>query len=618
MQQDTTYNFPVVNIISSKIRQQTVGSINRNWSESDLDKLPVNNVAELFGEDAGIYIKSYGLGSLATSSIRGGSAGHTLVLWNGIPIQSPMLGLLDLALLPTSISENVSFTPGGNSALWGSGAIGGVLNLENQGNFSDKFNLQSNTQIGSFGQIQQQLKLGYGNEKWQFVTKLSHQKADNDFNYFVADGLPDRQQTNARLSQQMIGQDIYWKVDNRNNLSLHFWWQQSDRQIPPTNVQTRSEAHQDDLSTRVLLTYKHITTNGLWNIKTGFFDQHLDFFDEQILLESPSQVNTYLGEITRNWTWRNNHELLIGNTHTYTKAWAEGYRDNTPTEYKTALFASWKYNRERFNTQMSLRQEMVNGDLVPLIPSFGFNYNIINTIFLKGKFSRNYRLPTFNDRFWMPGGNPDLLPESGWSQELSLNYQWKNEFFLVETSITAFNRNIDNWILWSVQEGQSFFSANNVTKVWSRGLEPRIQVSRKFNNATIQLRSGYDYILSTNQVALERPKLAVGQQLIYTPVHHAFGTISVEAKDFYIAYQHDFTGSTNGINESLDPFQVGNLRLQYSGAIKKLKGILYFNINNLWDNDYLVVERRPMPGIHFETGINLIFNEKNNNIITTR
>lgn len=606
--QDTSVTLSTIQVNSSSTRLSVVGGINSDWQSTQLEKLPINNLADLLHTEAGTYIKSYGLGSLATSSVRGGSAGHTLVLWNGLPIQSPMLGQLDLALLPVLTAESISFTKGGNAALWGSGAIGGVINMNSEADFSQQFSLQSGTGFGSFGHFQQDLKLAVGNNNLQSVTKFSHQQANNDFYYFLADGLPERQQTNAELSQQFLGQDLYWKINNQNHLAFHLWWQQSDRQIPPTNVQNRSEAHQDDLTTRFLVDYKHINNNGLWNIKTGFFDEHLNYFDDLILFESRSHFRTYLAEITGQWFWKK-QELLIGNFHTQTRAWSAGYRENIPNEYKTALFASWKYNGAKGNAQFSLRQEMVDGTFVPIVPALGFDWYFIPSLTLKGKISRNYRLPTFNDRFWRPGGNPDLLPESGWSQELTLAHETKAKNLLFHLSLTAFNRNIDNWILWSLQEGQSYWSANNITKVWSRGLEPRLSATVRFKKITFQWRGGYDYILSTNQVALENPKMAVGDQLIYTPVHQAFGSFSIDWNKLHFAFQHNYTGAADGINEPLEAFQIGNVRLQYTNLFKQYKGTLFLNINNIWDTDYLVVERRPMPGIHFQTGLNLFFNK---------
>ena len=123
---DTLVRLPTVGVIGSTIRAATIGGVTQTWSERELAIRPINDVGELLS-DAGVYVKSYGLGSLATSSARGGAAGHTLVLWNGLPVSSPMLGQLDLSLFPAAGFDAASFTRGGDGALWGSGAVGGCL-----------------------------------------------------------------------------------------------------------------------------------------------------------------------------------------------------------------------------------------------------------------------------------------------------------------------------------------------------------------------------------------------------------------------------------------------------------------------------------------------------------
>ena len=606
---DTTLVLPTVEVRSASIRYEVAGSASQHWEAAQLAKVQADHLAGLLAAETGMYIKSYGLGSLATSSIRGGSAGHTLVLWNGLPIQSPMLGLLDLALLPVQAVESIGFTPGGGSALWGSGAIGGVLNLDNRADFSRKTELKTSTLAGSFGQFQQQVKIGLGTEKVQSVTLFAHQQADNDFYYPLGAGLPKRPQTNARFSQQYLVQDLYWNIHERRRLSAHLWLQETSREIPPTQVQNRSQARQEDAATRLVLEYRAITARGFWQIKTGYFDEHLQYVDDQILLDSRSHFRTYLAEITGQWRGGNRHTFLLGNTHVHTQAWSDGYRDQIPTEYKTALFASWKYRGRKLNAQGSFRQEIAGGIGAPIVPALGVDYQIHPNLLVKGSASRNYRLPTLNDRFWAPGGNPDLLPESGWSQELGFHYRQQKNGFELTASLTAFNRTIGNWILWSIREGQAYWSANNIAKVWSRGLEPRFSLTYPLTSGNLELRGGYDFVRSTNQIALKNPRMEAGGQLIYTPVHRAFATLALEWRTFYAAYQHAFTGAAQGINDPLEPYQVGNARLQYAQEFKQCRGTLFLNIYNIWNAQYLAVERRPMPGIHFQAGFSFIFSK---------
>ena len=603
---DTVVAIPEVEISAEKIRKQPVGTQLKKWDSEKLNSLPAQNIAELLNTESGTFIKTYGSGSLATSSIRGGSAGHTLVLWNGFSLQSPILGLLDLSLLPLNGSEEISLQKGGNSALWGSGAIGGVIALNNKPDFHNKIFTNIKSTIGSFRNYNQEVKIGFGNTRVQSVTKLFHQQGENDFKYFVAPNFPKREQTNAQVSQQNILQDLYWKINKKNQLAFHFWQQFSDRNIPPTNVQTKSEAHQNDQATRILLDWKNVNETYVLQGKIGFFKEHLDYYDGAMNLESLSNFTTLTSEFTGQKFWKNTHKLFGGLTHSFTTANNDGYV-NPPTENRSAIQFSYIFQQKKYKIQASVRQGLIDGKLIPITPSIGFDYSIFPSLKLQGKVSRNYRVPTLNDRFWQVGGNENLNPESGWSQEASifskLNFG-KNSF---EFSLTGFNRNIDQWILWAPTEGQGIWSAFNITKVWSRGIEPRFTFSQKIKTIQLHFYTGYDFIKSTNQVAMDLPKREIGQQLIYVPTHQAFGRANLDWKNIGFSYQHSFIGKSRGQYGELESYHIGNTRLQYSQNLKKCKSIVFFNINNIWNTNYIVVERRPMPGTNYQIGINFLF-----------
>lgn len=603
------FQLETITVSTPKIRQQFIGGLSTRWNTQQLNNISADNVAELLDDESSVFIKSYGLNSLATSSIRGGSAGHTLVLWNGLPIQSPMLGLLDLSLLPTNSAEEIILQKGGNTALWGSGAIGGTLALNNKSITGRQVVIDVSSAFGSFGAWKPQAKLSLGNGAFQSVTKFSHHQADNDFFYPVAPGLPDRQQTNARFNQQNLQQDFYWFFKKHQKLAFHFWRQTSDRELPPTNVQTRSEAQQNDRSNRMILDWELLKKKTNFSAKLGYFEEYLDYFDDQIGLVSKSNFNTFLADFNTQWNLKKQHQLAIGMTHTYTRALANGYEE-TITDYRQALFGTYTFDKNKWHIQTSLRQAFNNSTFAPLTPSIGVDYQIIPHLAIKAKISRNFRIPTLNDRFWTPGGNEDLKAERGWSEELSLVFKLKKENYTLDLSLTAFNRIIDNWILWSLKPGDSFWSANNITKVWSRGLEPRFSYNWFKAKVRFRFDLGYDWIRSTNQVALQAPRIAEGTQLIYTPKHQASGKVTLMYKNTQLSYQHQYTDSTQGVNEVIDAFHTGNLRLQYHMHFNQSRPSVFLSILNIWDQRYFVIERRPMPGRNWQVGLRFHFNTK--------
>lgn len=608
-QVDTSLYFPVVEIRQPKLSSNAIGSQGTSWNSKQLEARSFQQLTDLLEKESGIYLKSYGLGSLATSSIRGGSAGHTLVLWNGLPIQSPMLGLLDLSLLPLQSIDQLSVQRGGNTALWGSGAVGGLISLDNQADFEKGIAFSSQTAFGSFDNFQQSFDFSIGGKSWQSRTRFAHQEATNDFLYDIAPGFPQRQQTNAALLQHNFNQDLYWKPNDRQQIAIHYWRQFSDRQIPPTNTQNRSEAFQIDRADRLVLDWRYLTDKAVYQAKLAGFSEDLQYFDPQIKLSSPSQFYSLIAEVTGQWYWKNGFQFLSGLTQTYNKAESNGYRDGEQ-EKRSALFASVTQRRSKWQWQLSLRQALIDREFIPLVPTFAIDYQALSFLTLKGKISRNYRLPTLNDRFWQPGGNPNLKAESGWSEELTLTGGWKQEHFQFSAAFTAFNRQIDNWILWSIRAGQNFWSANNIAAVWSRGLEPRLKLSYELSSLELGLQLGYDYTRSTNQIALENPKIAEGQQLLYTPIHQGFGNLQVGWRSLQLHYQHRWVGRSQGINDPLPSFDIGQASLQYHINEKKTESLVFFRVNNLWNQSYLVVERRPMPGTNYQFGIKLSYYNK--------
>ena len=609
-QVDTVVSIPEVEVIERTIRAFTPGSLSHVWSKAELRKVPTLALPELLQRD-GVYIKSYGLGSLATSSIRGGSAGHTVVLWNGLPIASPMLGQLDLSLLPMGSFSRVELQRGGGSSIWGSGAIGGVIGLNSVRTFNEGLDVNYESVFGDFGRIRQNLSAYYSGEKFYSISAFEYREARNDFIYTIGDDF-ERKQPNAQLFQRLFTQDFGLKLNDKSALTANLWHQNSYREIPPTNVQFKSEAYQKDEATRVKIGYDYSSFSWKIKVSTAYFDESIFYADPIILLESPSSFNTWLFDGTAEYKLNSRHSFLVGQTFIRTEAATENYR-NLQVENRYALFGIWEYIGKFLNFQASLRQELVDGNLVVPTSSFGVEVLLSKELSANAKASRNYRLPTLNDRYWNPGGNPDLKAESGWSQEVSADYQKRVRDFSFKASQTFYNRNIDNWIMWNPGES-GFWSASNIAAVWSRGGESRLQVEWSKSIWKVSLEGGYDRILSTNEGNLDVSGMDVGEQLLYTPEQLAFIGFSISWSGLSISYRHSYTDESRGVNEGIPEFNTADLRLEVRGASitnSSFQSSFFLNIMNLYSAEYVVIDRRPMPGINLQAGLRINFQSPN-------
>ena len=366
---DTVLTIPTIEVNATTIRSQVVGDRVERWASEELQNNAGASIADLLTRESNVFIKSYGLGSIATSAIRGASAGHTVVVWNGLALQSPMLGLLDLSMLPSGLVDEVSIQYGGQSTLWGSGAIGGVIHLNNQAKFGKKFGIDIQSSIGSFGTFQQQAIFKKSNQKWSSTTRLFNQEATNDFKYSIRSDLPKRQQTHAGFEQRGLLQELAYQATKDQLWTLHFWTQKTDREIPPTTTQNTSEATQLDDFIRTSLQWKKTGIHYSFQAKAAYFSENIDYQDSAIGLRALSNFQTAIGEVEGTWQQSPNSTFHLGINNTYTTAKADSYSTNR-SENRTALFAAWRYQQGLWKAQLNIRQELVSGTFIPITVSY--------------------------------------------------------------------------------------------------------------------------------------------------------------------------------------------------------------------------------------------------------
>jgi iron complex outermembrane receptor protein len=256
----------------------------------------------------------------------------------------------------------------------------------------------------------------------------------------------------------------------------------------------------------------------------------------------------------------------------------------------------------QWRVQIDGRVEIVDRKILPFSPAFGLEIKPFSGMAIKLKAARSFRLPTFNDRFWQPGGDPGLSPESGWSKEAGLVFHLKTGSVRWQAGATGYDRRIRNWILWARQNGQPFFSPQNIAEVWSRGIESRIEAGIDMARWAVALSAGYDFARSTNEKTIGTPKIEKGAQLPYVPQHRVFGECAIQIRYLRLTLYQEYTGAVTGINQPVPGFGIGSLRAAYRLPFNRWLGAVFFYAGNLWNARYEVIERRPMPGRHFRAG----------------
>lgn len=568
-----------------------------NYEKSTLERYAGRSLGDLLQETSPIFVRQYGAGMLASPSFRGTSPGHTALFWNGVPINSISLGQSDLSILPVQATDRVEVQFGSSGALFGNEAIGGSVHLSTttikkeglQGAFSQT--------IGSFGLNQTSMTAAYGNPTLRFQTKGYLQDQPNTFRYrdISRVGAPWERQAHAAFKQQGVLQDIWWQASPHTQVKASFWWNQAQREIQPL-IGSSTQDRQADESFRAVIDYKYQKKSSVWKLKGAWVADHQQFNAQanqtsQGLLgldwELPSARNLALRAGVRG-TWMN------ANLSTY-----------TATEQRWEAYQSLGWQEgEHISVSLNLRQLAYPKELVPFLPGLGLDWRIFEgdrtSLHLKTAWGLGLKIPTLNDRFWEPGGNPNLQPEK--SQNAEMGFQLKQiRTFSWSHRLTYYRMQVEDWIIW-LPKG-NFWSPENIREVHNQGLEYQSESSWTTGHITWQANLAYTYS-STRDLAQDG-----SQQLPYSPKHQGNAGLQVKGDDFAFDLSGFYVGQrsiASGESRILKGFALGNLGLTFSGAKwKSLQLPLRFQVLNIFNQSYQVLYLRAMPGRSYQLNLTL-------------
>ena len=595
---------PRLNHFSSDVKVQETDSMISMQYESQ-------SLGDLLQNESPVFIKSYGMGSLATTSFRGGSANHTAVLWNGFNINSPMNGITDFALIPNAFIGKVKLQYGGGSAMWGSDALGGTIHLNRAIAFGKGTTVSLASSLGSFSDYQQTVRLESSTDKWLSKVTFFHRTAINDFPFYniSSDNAQLLVQQHADLNQQGILLENAVKLNAKQRLFIDYWYQDNLRNIPPTLMQVESKADQADETHRATLQWQHVGDRLGVYIRTAYFDEAILYRDKQYEIDAFSRAKTSIAEAEIKLPLMNHHLFNLGLNNTYAFAQADDYISNTQ-QNRISAFASYRYTstNKKWSANVSARKEQTDNTSVPFTYSAGLNAQLTKHVSLKASGGKVYRLPTFNDMYWNPGGNSSLLPENGYTVDAGMLLEIPKTINGIELSFESslFSRRIENWIIWL--PGQTYWSPQNFMEVWSRGMETNTRFSLALNELVLQADIQTSYVVSTNEKEKSPNDLSVGKQLIYVPMYSGNAKLSMFYKKMSISYLHRYTGYryiTSDNLEYLKPYLLGSVYASSYFKINAFRGDLYFQVNNLFKEQYEIIKNRPMPLSHYRVGVKI-------------
>jgi outer membrane cobalamin receptor len=582
--------------------------------------LPQANVdlATVLAQHSTLFIKSYGSGSLATSSLRGTSSSHTQVEWNGISINSPMLGMADLSQIPVSQVSQVEILYGPADIVLTNGAFGGVINLITMPDWSNRTNFAFSQTLASFSSYATNAGIAIGNQNVQSITKMNYGSAINDFPYFDDQTNSIKKQRNAQYSSAGISQEAFFKLSKKYFLTTRLWYSQNDTRIPPSSPIDHSS--QKDHALRSLIELKRAGKKNVLIFRSAIVDQYMKYTNAQGEIDTVSNHQVYSWTNRLKWNYSGIKWLSIKPGIDINHDWviSDAYSDKK-TRSTVGAFSEFLFSvNKKLDFTLVGRQDLIDGDILPFIVGFGGSFMPFSKIDLSfnANLSRNYRHPSLNDLYWSPWGDSTLLPEMDLASEINVIYKFLNNRhnFFFEAELSGYFSKMTDLIQWTPEAGNSsVWRPKNVREVHARGIEAGLNLMWHVWKGKITLDNNYSYCRSTNEKAMSPTDASVGKQLIYIPVHSFNSTLSLTRNEFYLNYNFQYVSKrfTGTDNQTYMPgYYLSNIILGKNIHLQKIILSLQVQINNLFDLDYQSIASRPMPGRNFAVTLKFNFANK--------
>lgn len=647
------------------LRQVTV-TARRPMKEIGVQKTPFDSamlkenvalsMADVLAFNSSVFVKSYGRATLSIVAFRGTSPSHTQVTWNGMRINNPMLGMTDFSTIPAYFIDQASLLHGTSSVNETGGGLGGLVRLGTLPDVPEGFNAQYVQGIGSFSTFDEFVRVTYGNDHWSSSTRAVYSSSPNDYEYtnhdkkvniydddhnIVGRYHPKERNRSGSFKDFHILQEVYYNTLRGDRFGVNAWFVNSNRELPMLTTDygkaSDFENRQREHTFRGILSWDHNRSNWRTGVKGGYVHTWMGYDYKRevapdnwaVMTRSRSKVNTIYGQIdgeynpARRWYFTANvsahqHFVRSEDKNIILQEGGNGIvgYDKGRIELSGAFSAKWQAT-DRIGMSLVLREEMFGEKWAPLTPAFFIDGLVARrgNVMLRASVSRNHKFPTLNDMYFLPGGNPDLRSEEGWTYDAGMSFDIGGESLesgsraiALGGSVTWFDSYIDDWIIW-LPTTKGFFSPRNVKKVHAYGIEVKGNMAlRPAKGWLIDLNGSYSWTPSINEGEKMSPAdMSVGKQLPYVPKHSASvtGRLSWQSWSFlykWAYYSERFTMSSNDytLTGHLPDYFMSNVSLEKGLSFKPLDMQLKLAVNNLFNEDYMSVLSRPMPGINFE------------------
>jgi outer membrane cobalamin receptor len=574
----------------------TTSVINQTQLEhtSEINLLPLlsNKVPGLFVTQRGFSGFGIADGAAGKISLRGiGSAEQSqlLVMIDGQPQFMGIFGHGFPDMYNTSNLEKVEVVRGPASLLYGTNAMGGVINMITKRNTNEGWSGALTGQYGSYGTLRGIANGGYKNGGFSFWASMNHDQTEGH-----------RPSSGFRGDNLHTG--IGYVINDHFNLRLTGAatnFHSVDPGPVADSLLYANNSHWADV-TRI---------NSMFSFKNTFdrMDGQLNVFYNQ----GDHDIYTNWKSLDRNYgvSLFEAFRFFTGNMIGVGFDWNRyGGQGNTVepfnkwfdvTESGVYAFVQQSFFK-KITLNVGLRYQMHSLYDVQLIPQLGTTIQLSESNEIKAVASKGYRSPNMKELYFFPPSNPDLEPESMWNYEIGYTRYMLNK--RLKTAVNVFYLDGKNLIQAVPNAAGSFPPATNRNTGDFMHFGGELEaIYRMYPNLTFD--ASYAYL------HMDAPKLAAPKHQVQAGFMYVFGRFDINASAQWIGQLYTRTDNlrTNEVDETAVHDYVNmSVRMNYN-VLRNIS--VFVSGNNLLNQTYEIQYGYPMPGITAMAGIKIKLKE---------
>ncbi|MCX6175267.1 MAG: TonB-dependent receptor [Ignavibacteriales bacterium] len=550
--------------------------------------------------------------NLEQPSIRGssgyskGTGARVLVAVNGIPMYSGDTGDITWELIPTADIERIEIIKGPASSLYGSSAIGGVINIITKSSVKNPITHFS-TYFGVYDNP------AYDFWKWNnsmcnfYGVELTHSgsvdKLGYTFSFKKFDNMSYRQSDYAKRYLGYI--KLNYDFNSENHLTFFadylnmmrgnfLYWKDSRNALVPKDEDNGNTVESNRLFTGLI--YHHSFNKKIFaELKSSYYYTK---FDGRGIELTTSTANLFRNELLANMILSNEFILTSGVEASYSKIISNIFKN--PNFFGAGVFSQLEYKGiTNLIATIGLRYDYMKMDSVnnanAITPKIGLNYKLTNDFILRGSLGTGFRAPTPSEVFTTAAvgggfnikGNTDLTAETSLSFEIGCNYQPYKTFSI---DLSLYQTNYKNYIEANLTKNAEI-QFINLPEARIQGLE--IGSNFYLIPDLVSINLGYNFMnaknLADDKYLKYRPRHTFNAQVRFTPNPFDFGinfryASRVDEIDDLIT-QPPISLVVDG--DKRVPIYVTDISIGYNFLFNTVPAKIYLNAKNIFNYNYV-------------------------------